>query len=87
MGGQAGVGGHIVIGDRAIVGAQAGVTKSVAPNTVVSGYPAREHGIAKRIYAHTALLPGLFKRVKELEQRLRALEEGGGHDSSTKNDR
>jgi UDP-3-O-[3-hydroxymyristoyl] glucosamine N-acyltransferase len=88
MGGQAGVGGHLVIGDRAVVGGQAGVTKSVPPNTVVSGYPAREHRAAKRLYAHTALLPDLFKRVKELEQRLRALEEGGGHgDSATKDDR
>ncbi len=77
MGGQAGVGGHIVIGDRAMVGGQAGVTKDVPANTVVSGYPAREHGAAKKLYAYTAMLPEMFKRVKELERRLRELEKGG----------
>jgi UDP-3-O-[3-hydroxymyristoyl] glucosamine N-acyltransferase len=87
MGGQAGVGGHIVIGERAMVGAQAGVTKDVAKNTAVSGYPAREHMVAKRLYAHTALLPDLFKRVKELERRLLEMEKGGRDDPSAKNDR
>ena len=87
IGGQAGVGGHIVIGDRAIVGAQGGVTKDVAPNRIVSGYPAREHSVAKRINAHTAMLPELFKRVKELEHRLSELEEGGRRDPSATNDR
>lgn len=87
IGGQAGVGGHIAIGDRAIVGAQGGVTKDVAPNRIVSGYPAREHSVAKRINAHTVMLPELFKRVKELEHRLSELEEGGRRDPSTTNDR
>ena len=77
MGGQAGVGGHIAIGDRAIVAGQAGVTKDVPADTVVSGYPAREHGAAKKLYAYTAMLPEMFKRVKELERRLRELEKGG----------
>jgi UDP-3-O-[3-hydroxymyristoyl] glucosamine N-acyltransferase len=75
--GQAGLVGHIEIGDRAMIGAQGGVTKSVPPDTVVSGYPAREHSLARRIWAHTAMLPALFKRVKELEERVRELEKGG----------
>jgi UDP-3-O-[3-hydroxymyristoyl] glucosamine N-acyltransferase len=87
IGGQAGVGGHIVIGDRAMVGAQGGVTKDVRPSTVVSGYPAREHNVAKRLFAHTAMLPELFKRVKEMERRLRELEEGGRRGPPTANDR
>ncbi len=74
LGGQAGVGGHLTIGDRAMIGGQAGVTKDVPKHTAVSGYPAREHTLAKRIIAYTALLPDLFKRVKDLERRLRELE-------------
>jgi UDP-3-O-[3-hydroxymyristoyl] glucosamine N-acyltransferase len=83
--GQAGLAGHIVIGDRVTVGAQGGVTKSIPPDMVVSGYPAREHGLARRLYAHTAMLPEMFKRVKELERRVRELE-GGDRGPSAKND-
>jgi UDP-3-O-[3-hydroxymyristoyl] glucosamine N-acyltransferase len=75
LGGQVGVGGHIAIGDRAMVGGQSGVTKDVPANTTVSGYPAREHSVAKRLYAHIALLPELFRRVKDMERRLREVEE------------
>jgi UDP-3-O-[3-hydroxymyristoyl] glucosamine N-acyltransferase len=75
FGGQAGVGGHIAIGDRVMVGGQSGVTKDVPANTAVSGYPAREHSLAKRLYAHIALLPDLFRRVKDMERRLREVEE------------
>ncbi|HXV13696.1 MAG TPA: UDP-3-O-(3-hydroxymyristoyl)glucosamine N-acyltransferase [Candidatus Krumholzibacteria bacterium] len=87
LGGQAGLAGHITVGDHSMVAAQAGVTKDVRPRTVVSGYPAREHTLAKRLWAHTALLPDLFKRVKELERRLRELEEGGRRGPPTANDR
>jgi UDP-3-O-[3-hydroxymyristoyl] glucosamine N-acyltransferase len=87
MGGQSGVVGHVTVGDRAIVAARGAVTKSVPPDAVVSGYPAREHSIARRIQAHTAMLPELFKRVKDLERRIREREEGGENGSSAKNDR
>jgi UDP-3-O-[3-hydroxymyristoyl] glucosamine N-acyltransferase len=84
--GQAGLAGHIVVGDGVTIGGQSGVTKTVPPHTVVSGYPAREHSAARRIYAHTAMLPELFKRVKELEARIRELEKGGERGPSAKND-
>ncbi len=86
VGGQAGLAGHIQVGDGVVIAGQAGVMKDVASHKVVSGYPARDHAIAKRLYAHTASLPELFKRVKELERRLRELEEGGADDPSTTND-
>jgi UDP-3-O-[3-hydroxymyristoyl] glucosamine N-acyltransferase len=87
LAGQVGVAGHVTIGDRVVAGAQAGITKSIPPDTTVSGYPAREHSLARRIYAHVAMLPELFKRVKELERKLRAAEEGGGNGSSAADDR
>ncbi|HEX6790647.1 MAG TPA: UDP-3-O-(3-hydroxymyristoyl)glucosamine N-acyltransferase [Candidatus Krumholzibacteria bacterium] len=87
MGGQVGVGGHVTVGDGAVVGAQAGVTKSVAPGTTVSGYPAREHSAARRIQAHIAMLPELFRRVKALERRLLEREKGGENGTTATDDR
>lgn len=75
LAGQAGLVGHIEIGDNVMVGAQGGVTKSVPANTKVSGYPAREHSSARKIYALVARLPQLFKEVKDLAKRLEKLEE------------
>ena len=75
LAGQAGLVGHITIGDGAIVGAQAGVTKSVPANTIVSGYPARPHSQAKKLYACTQKLPEFYESIADLEKRLKALEE------------
>ena len=72
--GQAGIVGHITIGDNAIVAAQAGVTKPVAANTMVSGYPAREHSQAMKAYACVQGLPGLYKKIKELQDKVNELE-------------
>jgi UDP-3-O-[3-hydroxymyristoyl] glucosamine N-acyltransferase len=76
LAGQAGLVGHIKIGDGAMVGAQGGVTKSVPAETRVSGYPAREHGFARRIYAATTRLPDLLKEFRELQKRVEELEKG-----------
>jgi UDP-3-O-[3-hydroxymyristoyl] glucosamine N-acyltransferase len=86
LAGQAGLVGHITIGDNAVVGAQGGVTKSVPPNTIVSGYPAREHGLARKLWAHTSQLPSLFKRVRELEREIESLRKGAVVDSSAEDD-
>lgn len=75
LAGQAGAAGHIKIGDGATVAAQAGVTKSVPAGVTVSGYPAREHSLANRIYASSQKLPGLLKKVAELAERVKQLEE------------
>jgi UDP-3-O-[3-hydroxymyristoyl] glucosamine N-acyltransferase len=74
LAGQAGAVGHIKIGDGAVVAAQAGVTKDIPANTMVSGYPAREHSQARKIYASFQKLPGLIKRVADLAERLADIE-------------
>lgn len=71
--GQSGVIGHISIGDNVVVAAQSGVTKSIPSNTCVSGYPAKPHVLAKKIHAFTQNLPGLFKKVKQLEEEIERL--------------
>lgn len=75
LGGQAGLAGHIVIGDDAMVAAQSGVTKSVSPGERVSGYPAQKHSRSKRLLACWQRLPSLFDRMRDLERRLRKIEE------------
>ncbi len=75
IGAQAGVNGHIEIGEGATVATRGGVTKSVAPGIVVSGvFPARPHGVERRIQASIAKLPQLVAKLNGLEQRLAALE-------------
>jgi UDP-3-O-[3-hydroxymyristoyl] glucosamine N-acyltransferase len=76
LAGQAGLVGHITIGDGAIVAAQGGVTKSVPAHTMVSGYPARPHDIAKKINACVQNLPRLYESVRQLKEKLQKLEEG-----------
>ena len=68
--GQVGFVGHIAIGDDTTFGAQAGVTKSIPAGITVSGYPAREHTLARREEAARRRLPALLKRVKALEKAL-----------------
>ncbi|HVP56561.1 MAG TPA: UDP-3-O-(3-hydroxymyristoyl)glucosamine N-acyltransferase [bacterium] len=75
MAGQAGAAGHITIGDGATVGAQGGATKSIQAGMTVSGYPAREHTQANKIYASLLKLPDLLKKVAELGERLSKVEE------------
>jgi len=74
LAGQAGIGGHLRIGDKVKVGAQAGVTKSVSSGKEISGYPARPHSEALKSQASLSRLPKLLKQIKELIQRVRALE-------------
>ena len=74
LAGQVGVVGHITIGNKAIVAAQAGVTKSVKSNEMVSGYPAKPHKDAKRVNACLQRLPDFYKKIKNLEEKIEALE-------------
>jgi UDP-3-O-[3-hydroxymyristoyl] glucosamine N-acyltransferase len=74
LGGQAGLVGHIRIGQGAMVGAQSGVSKSVPAGTVVTGYPAVQHGLWKRLQALLQKLPQMFQRLRDLEDRMQKLE-------------
>jgi UDP-3-O-[3-hydroxymyristoyl] glucosamine N-acyltransferase len=74
IGGQAGLIGHARIGKGATIGAQSGVSKSVPPDTIVTGFPAVRHSVWKRVQALVQKLPDLFRRTKELEERVGKLE-------------
>jgi len=70
IGGQVGFVGHIEIGDNTTIGAQSGVSKSLSPNSVYFGYPARPIMQAKREEAALRKLPDLLKKISELEAKL-----------------
>ncbi len=71
---QAGVTDHVRIGRGAVLAARSGVTNDIPAGAVMSGFPARPHGAAKRAQMLAAELPELFKRLRRLE---RALKDGG----------
>lgn len=75
LAGQVGLVGHIEIGDNVIVGAQSGVSKSLPPGKVFFGYPAREHSKARKIEAVISLLPEYVGKIRDLERRMKELEE------------
>ncbi len=74
LGGQVGVAGHLRLGKGAMVGAQSGVSHDVQSKEIVSGYPAMPHGAWKRLSVLLKNLPQLFRKARELEQRVETLE-------------
>jgi UDP-3-O-[3-hydroxymyristoyl] glucosamine N-acyltransferase len=73
--GQASILDGITIGDGAIIAARAGVIEDVGANQVVSGFPASSHEKWLRIYASMKRLPTMARDIRELEKRLRTMEE------------
>lgn len=68
--GQVGTNQHITIGDRAIVTARTGVTKSVEAGKIVGGLPVQDHMKWRRLQALIARLPELFERLKQIEKKV-----------------
>jgi UDP-3-O-[3-hydroxymyristoyl] glucosamine N-acyltransferase len=77
FGGQAGLVGHIEVGEGARIGAQAGVIGDIPPGETVSGYPARNNREYLRAMGMAFRLPETQKRLERLEERLAALEGRG----------
>jgi UDP-3-O-[3-hydroxymyristoyl] glucosamine N-acyltransferase len=82
MGGQVGVAGHIQIGDNVMVGAKSGVPGNIPAGQIVSGIPAISHrewlkasSVFPRLPEQRKTLSALVKRVEELEEKLKAVEE------------
>jgi UDP-3-O-[3-hydroxymyristoyl] glucosamine N-acyltransferase len=75
LAGQVGVAGHIRIGKGVVATAQTGVPNSIDPGEFVSGYPAIPNRDWLKSAAVFRQLPTMKKRVAELEQKIRELEE------------
>ena len=74
MGGQVGVADHLKLGDFVVAGAKSGITKSFPSNTTLFWYPAKPVEKVRDIIASVGLLPKLFKRINELESRIKKIE-------------
>ncbi|MFH1612320.1 MAG: UDP-3-O-(3-hydroxymyristoyl)glucosamine N-acyltransferase [bacterium] len=71
LGGQAGISDHVEIGDNVIAGSRSGIIKNIPANTVVSGFPAREHRKVLKEKAYLNKLPNLIKRISEIENKIK----------------
>jgi UDP-3-O-[3-hydroxymyristoyl] glucosamine N-acyltransferase len=74
LAGQAGVAGHLRLGDRVTVAAKTAVFGDVADGAFVAGVPAIDHRRWKRAQALFKKLPELRQELRELNERLAALE-------------
>ena len=77
LAGQVGLAGHIEIGDKAVIGAQSGLSKNVPPGSVVLGAPAKPMKEWKQNNVYISQLGKLYERVKELEEEVKSLKAEG----------
>lgn len=74
IGGQAGFAGHIKIANRTRIQGQSGVSKTVKKeDTALYGTPALSYSNYLKSYAVFKQLPDLHKKIKQLEQEIKAL--------------
>jgi len=74
LAGQVGLADHVTLGDQVTVTGKSGTFRDIENNAVVSGFPAVPTGTWKRYVATLPKLPDLARKVKELESRLREIE-------------
>jgi len=73
MAGQAGLIGHLEVGDGAIITAQTGVTKDVPPGGVISGSPATDRRTHLKELAALSKLPDALQEIRKLRQEIAEL--------------
>lgn len=81
---QTGVKDHVRIGDGCTVAARAGVIGDLPGGKVVSGFPARDHLLEKRVEAARLHLPDILQRLRALEREVERL--GAGSENSSDDD-
>lgn len=74
MAGQVGVAGHLSIGSKVTFMAKAGVTKDYPEPGAYTGFPAKPLLEGRRILTYPGRVPELLERIKELEERVAALD-------------
>ncbi len=76
LAGQVGLADHVTLGDEVIVTAKSGTFRDVESKAVMSGWPAVPNSQWKRYMVALPKLPDLVKKVKNLEARIRGIENG-----------
>jgi len=67
---QSGIGGHVTVGEKAILAARTGVTTNLPGGIVYSGKPALPMKEDTKLQAHVRRLPKLLERIKALEKTI-----------------
>ena len=67
--GQAGIVGHITVGDHVTIGAQSGVTHSVPSNQTIFGSPAMEASKRRKVEVLVRNIENLARRLEILEKK------------------
>jgi UDP-3-O-[3-hydroxymyristoyl] glucosamine N-acyltransferase len=75
LAGSVGVADHVNIGRKAVVMARTGVASDIEPGAQVLGSPAKDKKVAWREFAAISKLPELFRKFKNLDARVKKLEE------------
>jgi len=70
LAGQVGLAGHLKIGNQVTVAAQSGVMHDIPDGETWFGYPAQPNKDIKRQIVAQRQLPGLLKRLGEIEKKL-----------------
>jgi UDP-3-O-[3-hydroxymyristoyl] glucosamine N-acyltransferase len=73
FGGQAGLAGHITVGDKVNIGAQAGVISNLDSNLTLIGSPTQEPRAFFREVALTRRLPEMYQQLKSLQKEISEL--------------
>ena len=63
IGGQAGIAGHLKIGDRVQIQAKTGVLKNLDSDSKVMGFPAINYMDFNKSYVHFKNLPSIVKMI------------------------
>jgi len=71
IGGQVGIIGHLSIGNDVKIAAQSGIGSNLKDGEVVQGSPAFNIGDYRRSYVVFSKLPELYKKISELEKKLK----------------
>ena len=80
LAGQVGVGGHLDIGDGVTAAGRAGISKDIEPGQIISGVPAQPVDKERRMQVYVRRLPKAYEKIRELHERLTALEEAAKND-------
>jgi UDP-3-O-[3-hydroxymyristoyl] glucosamine N-acyltransferase len=75
LAGSSGIADHVNIGHQAVIMARTGVASDIEPCQQVFGSPAKDKKVAWRELAALSKLPTLFKKFKDIERRVKKLED------------
>jgi UDP-3-O-[3-hydroxymyristoyl] glucosamine N-acyltransferase len=68
--GQVGAAGHLTIGDNVVASAQSGIPNDVAPNRIISGYPAIDNTLWVKCVAVFPRLPEMYATYRKVRKLL-----------------